>query len=117
VTLVTLVAAVVAIYCAIKFTPIYIEKSRINRAVQQAANAWMNTTPNLVDVRNDLKYNLGVAQVKSITADDVQFVSVNSDEGMAYVQYTIIVKHPIKQIKPTKLKFKVQHTAKRGTTW
>jgi hypothetical protein len=113
---IVLAALAVGAYSAVRFVPIYIEKSRVNRLVKQAANSWINVTPSLDQVKKELQANLEMAQVEHITAEDVNFVKVSPTEVEATVEYQVTVKHPYNIVKPTRLKFRVYHRATLAVT-
>ncbi len=113
-TLFILLLLVVAGYAGKLYIPVYIEKSRISRLVKQAANQWANVTPSLDEVKKQLEYNLEVAQVTSITAQDVNFARTRDNEVQAWVDYEVEITYPYDILEPTVLTFSITHTAEQS---
>ncbi len=113
-TLFLILVLVVAGYAAKLYIPVYIEKSRISRLVKQAANQLANVTPDIDEVKKDLAYNLEVAQVTSITAQDVNFAWINDNEVQAWVDYEVEIDFPRDILEPRVLSFSITHTAERS---
>ncbi len=113
-TLFLILLLVVIGYAAKLYVPVYIEKSRVSRLVKQAANQLANVTPDVDEVKKDLAYNLDVAQVTSITAQDVNFAWINDNEVQAWVDYEVEIDYPYDILEPTVLSFSITHTAERS---
>lgn len=109
----TLAALVVGGYWGVRLVPLYIEKYRIDNIVTQAANQWVNVTPNVEEIRRDVNRKLKDAQVSRVSADRFVFDRFSETEVQVSVKYKVTLRHPWGILKPTKLDFRVSHRAKR----
>lgn len=109
----TVLTIVVGGYWGIRLGPLYIEKYRIDNIVTQAANQWVNVTPNVEEIRRDVNRKLKDAQVNRVSADRFVFDRFSESEVQVSVKYKVTLRHPWGILKPTKLDFRVSHRAKR----
>lgn len=105
---------VLLLYAGAKVGPLYLEQYRIGQAAQAAANQWVNVTPNLRVVQDDLQTRLDAAKIKRLAATDFSFSRVTDSEVQVEVRYTATIRHPYDVVKPSKMNFTIRKSATRS---
>lgn len=107
---------ILLLYGGAKLGPLYLEQYRIGQAAQAAANQWVNLTPNLRVVQDDLQTRLDAARIKRLAATDFNFSRVTDADVQVEVRYTATIRHPYDIIKPSKLNFNIRKSATRSVS-
>lgn len=111
--LVALVIFAALLYMGARIGPYYLERYRLDSIAQKAVNQWMNTTPNLEEVKRDMQTGLDQAHISRVGATDFDFMRLSENEVLVTLEYTVTIRHPYNLLKPTPLNFKVEKRANR----